>query len=244
MKTITLLDGSVWNVKEIIEKMYDNVFYYGYLGVNTLSSSSCKKLCESVEDYLFEDNKFSPDIKPLRDGRLFHVTILEADKMKDYYDFIDVPSRRSADFKQLKRVSKKEVMTVKEKLWAEDLKMHILKHSRANELISNGKPEVPNINYIFALPFRGKADLLCEDRVVDIKTTADIDNWEYNKYFYGYDIQAYLYMKLFNKDKFEFVVIDKRRKKVITDEASDDFLRSGKRKLETAVKNYVKYFGI
>ena len=216
MKTITLLDGSVWNVKEIIEKMYDNVFYYGYLGVNTLSSSSCKKLCESVEDYLFEDNKFSPDIKPLRDGRLFHVTILEADKMKDYYDFIDVPTRRSADFKQLKRVSKKEVMTVKEKLWAEDLKMHILKHSRANELISNGKPEVPNINYIFGLPFRGKAD----------------------------DIQAYLYMKLFNKDKFEFVVIDKRRKKVITDEASDDFLRSGKRKLETAVKNYVKYFGI
>ena len=244
MKTIRLLDGTEWKIKELIHKMYDNVFYYGYLGVNALSSSSCKKLCDSVEDYLFEDNKFSPDIKPLRDGRLFHVTILEADKMKDYYDFIDVPTRRSKDFKQLKRVSKKEVMTEKERLWAEDLKTHILKHSRANKLIANGEPEVPNINYVFGLPFRGKADLLCQDRVVDIKTTSDIDNWEYNKYFYGYDIQAYLYKELFDKDTFEFVVIDKRTKKVITDEASLDFLRSGERKVERAVKNYVRYFAI
>ena len=244
MKTIRLLDGTEWQIEELINKMYDNVFYYGYLGVNALSSSSCKKLCDSVEDYLFEDNKFSPDIKPLRDGRLFHVTILEADKMKDYYDFIDVPTRRSKDFKQLKRVSKKEVMTEKERLWAEDLKTHILKHSRANKLITNGEPEVPNINYVFGLPFRGKADLLCQDRVVDIKTTGDIDNWEYNKYFYGYDIQAYLYKELFDKDTFEFVVIDKRTKKVITDEASLDFLSSGERKVERAVKNYVRYFAI
>ena len=244
MKTIRLLDGTEWQIEELINKMYDNVFYYGYLGVNALSSSSCKKLCDSVEEYLFEDNKFSPDIKPLRDGRLFHVTILEADKMKDYYDFIDVPTRRSKDFKQLKRVSKKEVMTEKERLWAEDLKTHILKHSRANKLITNGEPEVPNINYVFGLPFRGKADLLCQDRVVDIKTTCDIDNWEYNKYFYGYDIQAYLYKELFDKDTFEFVVIDKRTKKVITDEASLDFLRSGERKVERAVKNYVRYFAI
>ena len=244
MKTIRLLDGTEWKIKELINKMYDNVFYYGYLGVNALSSSSCKKLCDSVEEYLFEDNKFSPDIKPLRDGRLFHVTILEADKMKDYYDFIDVPTRRSKYFKQLKRVSKKEVMTEKERLWAEDLKTHILKHSRANKLITNGEPEVPNINYVFGLPFRGKADLLCQDRVVDIKTTSDIDNWEYNKYFYGYDIQAYLYKELFDKDTFEFVVIDKRTKKVITDEASLDFLRSGERKVERAVKNYVRYFAI
>jgi len=135
-------------------------------------------------------------------------------------------------------------MTVKEKLWAEDLKMHILKHSRANELISNGEPEVPNINYVFGLPFRGKADLLCDDRVVDIKTTGDIANWEYNKYFYGYDIQAYLYTKLFNRDNFEFIIIDKRTKKVITDEATGDFLVSGQRKVERAVDNYVKYFAI
>ena len=140
--------------------------------------------------------------------------------------------------------SKKEVMLYKEKLWAEDLKDSILKHSRSKELIESGKPEVPNINYVFGLPFRGKADLLCEDRVVDIKTTGDIDNWDYNKFFYGYDMQAYLYMKLFDKEAFEFIIIDKRTKKVKTDEVSEDFIKSGKRKVEKAVGNYVKYFGI
>ena len=39
MDTIKLLDGSEWNVKEILEKMEDNNFYYGFLGKNTLSSS-------------------------------------------------------------------------------------------------------------------------------------------------------------------------------------------------------------
>ena len=68
MKTIRLLDGSEWNVDELIDKMYDNEFYYGYLGENCLSSSSCKKLCESVEDYLFQDTTLDSNIKPLRDG--------------------------------------------------------------------------------------------------------------------------------------------------------------------------------
>tara|TARA_R100001440_G_scaffold3293_2_gene8291 strand:- start:349 stop:1083 length:735 start_codon:yes stop_codon:yes gene_type:complete len=244
MKTIRLLDGSEWKVDDIIDKMYDNEFYYGYLGANCLSSSSCKKLCESVEDYLFEDNKFSPNLKPLRDGRLFHVTVLETDKMDEYYDFVDVSTRRNKEFKEIASTSKKEVMLHKEKLWAEDLKHNILKHSRSKYLIENGKPEVPNINYVFGLPFRGKADLLCEDRVVDIKTTGDIDNWDYNKYFYGYDIQAYLYMKLFDKETFEFVIIDKRTKKVKTDEVTEDFLRSGEHKVKKAVGNYVKYFAI
>ena len=244
MKTIRLLDGSEWNVDELIDKMYDNEFYYGYLGENCLSSSSCKKLCESVEDYLFQDTALDSNIKPLRDGRLFHVTVLESEKLDDYYDFVDVGTRRNKEFKSMFATSKKEVMLYKEKLWAEDLKHSILKHSRSKELIESGKPEVPNINYVFGLPFRGKADLLCEDRVVDIKTTGDIDNWDYNKFFYGYDIQAYLYMKLFDKEAFEFIIIDKRTKKVKTDEVSEDFIKSGKRKVEKAVGNYVKYFGI
>jgi hypothetical protein len=134
-------------------------------------------------------------------------------------------------------------MLHKERLWAEDLKEAIMQNSRAEELIQHGQCEVPGINYIQGLPFRGKADCLNSDRVIDLKTTSDIDNWDYNKYFYGYDIQAYLYCELFNKDKFEFVIIDKRTKKVKTDIADDYFIQSGKEKVEKAVKNYIRYFG-
>ena len=50
MDTIKLLDGSEWNVKEILEKMEDNNFYYGFLGKNTLSSSDAKNLMVCADD--------------------------------------------------------------------------------------------------------------------------------------------------------------------------------------------------
>ena len=56
MDTIKLLDGSEWNVKEILEKMEDNNFYYGFLGKNTLSSSVAKKLMVSADDYIQDIN--------------------------------------------------------------------------------------------------------------------------------------------------------------------------------------------
>jgi len=49
---ITLLDGKSWKIKEIISKMYDDSFYYGYLGKTALSSSSAKKLLDSPKSYL------------------------------------------------------------------------------------------------------------------------------------------------------------------------------------------------
>lgn len=240
---IELFDGSIWSQKDLLNKMDDNSFYYGYLGVNCLSSSSIKKLVDGVEGYLFEDNKFDPNSKPLRDGRLIHVTILENNKLDEYYDFVDVYSRRNKEYKQLKETSSKEVMLTKERVWAEDLREAIMENSRAEELIVHGQCEVPGINYIMGLPFRGKADCLNADRVIDLKTTSDIDNWDYNKYFYGYDIQAYLYQKLFNKDIFEFVIIDKKTKKVKTDIADDSFIKSGEEKVKKAVENYIKHFG-
>ena len=37
---ITLLDGKTWSKQEILSNMYDDSFYYGYLGKTALSSSS------------------------------------------------------------------------------------------------------------------------------------------------------------------------------------------------------------
>ena len=51
-ETITTFDGVVHDKEEIIEKMYDDDFYYGYLGKQALSSSSLKKLLSSPNEYL------------------------------------------------------------------------------------------------------------------------------------------------------------------------------------------------
>jgi len=245
MDTIKLLDGSEWNVKEILEKMEDNNFYYGFLGKNTLSSSVAKKLMVSADDYIEDiSNPKDSDIKPFRDGRLIHVSILESDKINDYYDFVDVASRRNKEFKLAKENSKgKEVMLEKERIWADGLKEVVLEDPEIKEYITKGECEKSGIGYIMGLPFRGKADCLYEDKIIDLKTTSDIDNWEYNSYFYGYDIQSYIYTQLFNKDEFVFVIIDKRNNKLKTYKAPNDFINSGKRKLRRAVENYIEHFG-
>ena len=73
---ITLLDGTTWKKEELLSRMYDDKFYYGYLGGAALSSSSAKKLLDSPKKYtqsLTEDNS---NVAALRDGRLFHVMAL------------------------------------------------------------------------------------------------------------------------------------------------------------------------
>jgi hypothetical protein len=42
-----LLDGSQWSYNELLERMSDDEFYYGYLGKASLSSSSVKLLNQS-----------------------------------------------------------------------------------------------------------------------------------------------------------------------------------------------------
>ena len=245
MDTIKLLDGSEWKIKDILKKMEDNSFYYGFLGKNTLSSSVAKKLMVSADDYIQDiNNPKNSDIKPFRDGRLIHVSILESDKLNDYYNFVDVASRRNKEFKLAKENSEgKEIMLEKERIWADGLKEVVLKDPEVKEYITNGECEKSGIGYVMGSPFRGKADCLYEDKIIDLKTTSDIDNWEYNSYFYGYDIQSYIYTQLFNKDEFVFVIIDKRNNKLKIHKATDDFISSGKRKLKRAVQNYIGHFG-
>ena len=41
---ITTFDNKQWDKEELLANMYDDSFYYGYLGQNALSSSTIKTL--------------------------------------------------------------------------------------------------------------------------------------------------------------------------------------------------------
>ena len=47
--TIKLLDGSVWDIKVLTDKMNDDSFYYGDCGKTMLSSSAAKLLLDSYK---------------------------------------------------------------------------------------------------------------------------------------------------------------------------------------------------
>ena len=109
--------------------------------------------------------------------------------------------------------------------------------------LENADFEVPQIDVIDGIPFRGKADIVQGTKIIDLKTTADLEGFNFAAYRFGYDLQAYLYLQLFPQaEEFIFVVIDKKTKDIGIFDCSEEFLESGKKKLEQGIENYKFFF--
>ena len=241
---ITLLDGTIWNKEELLSRMYDDKFYYGYLGGAALSSSSAKKLLDSPKKYtksLTEDNS---NVAALRDGRLFHVMALEPQKLQDSYLFIDSSTRTTNKFKDLAAENPhKEVILTREYNALSQLMTCLNKNLEASELLRGGSPEVPMIGELFGYPFRGKADYLKNNHVIDLKTTSKLDNWVWTaKNVWHYDMQCYIYSKLFNVQNFTFVVIEKGSGEIGIFDCSEETMEKAGRKLKKVCNTYEEYF--
>ena len=243
--TVMTLDGIFWNESEILSKMMDDDFYYNYLGVNALSSSSCKKLLDSPVDYrnsLLETNNTGDKIQPFRDGGLFHMRILEPEKWESL-NFIDVASKNTKKY----RLAVEELGTVytyKEREQAEKMALAFNSNEKAADFLRNSRREVPAIGEIEGIPFRAKADILGPNYICDLKSTGDIFKFKYSADRYCYDLQAYIYCELFKisyKD-FTFVAVDKSTQLVGLFPCSREFYERGKYKALEAIQIYRDFF--
>jgi len=239
---ITLLDGSEHEEKDILYKMQQDNYYYGYLSKAALSSSSLKLLLASPKTYYNVTKYGSPESQPLRDGWLFHAAILEPDVFNAQI-FVDVESKNSKAYKLAKEEHGK-VFTKKEKRNAERMADAFLRNEKALQYIQNSEFEVPAIGDVMGMPFRGKADVLGKNRICDLKSSSDLKAFPYSAKKYSYDVQCYLYCQLFNVsyDAFTFLVIDKGSLDIGVFHCSEDFYLSGKQKTEKAVEIYNTYF--
>lgn len=236
---ITTFDNKQWQYIDIIERMYDDEFYYGYLGSNALSSSSAKKLLQSPKAYLKSLN-VNQDAQPLRDGRLVHLSVLEPHKIKDLT--IVEGSKATKGFKEaVLDLGSANVYTRSEFNNANKIADAVLKCSEVTSLLQGAEFEVPQAKMIDGLPFRGKADILKDNVIIDLKTTSDITKFRWSAKHFSYDLQAALYLKMFEADEFIFVVVDKDSKDIMICDCSDEFINNGLVKLDRAIEQY-KYF--
>jgi hypothetical protein len=238
---ITTLDNKIWDKKEILDNMYNDEFYYGYLGKQALSSSTLKMVLKSPKTYKYVTKYGQSETQPLRDGKLFHTLILEPEKI-DELVIVDVATKANKVYKEAKAEGK-EVYTTKEIKDAERLADAILKNDEAVHYMSKAEFEVPEIAMIDGLPFRAKADILKDNMIVDLKTTTGLNEFRYSADKYSYDLQAYLYREMFGVDEFVFVCIDKGSLDIGIFECSDEFYQRGKEKLEQGISNYKYFFG-
>ena len=101
--------------------------------------------------------------------------------------------------------------------------------------------ELPAIAEIEGKMWKGKADIITADKVIDIKTTGNIDKFKWSANDYNYDSQAYIYQELFGKPLI-FLVIDKTTHALGIFRPSEDFIRRGELKVERAIEVYSKFF--
>lgn len=241
--TITLLDGTTHKKVDLMSEMYSDSFYYGYLGKNALSSSSCKHLLEGARAYEISLNQ-NTDTAPLRDGRLSHMAVFEPNK---FNELTVIEGTRAS--KAYKLASQEQgyynVCTASEYKNAEAIANAISKNLEASMLIQGCNYEVPIIGTIRGLPFRGKADCLDLNTnvIIDLKTTSEpIANFPYAAKRYHYALQAILYKMLFQASSFVFLVINKKNKDIGIFECSDDFMTQGHMLLNAATDTFREYF--
>jgi hypothetical protein len=239
VETIKLLDGSVWDISELLKSMEDDKFYYDVCGKNMLSSSIAKTLLHSYKKFAKELKYGIKETPALRDGWLFHTAILEP-HVFEAQQFIDIKGRNTKAFKEAEEEYGK-CFTYAEKKSAERLADGFLMNSKLVSVLKGAQFEVPIAGKIMGLPFRGKADIITETgQIIDLKTTINIKKTKWAFYDFSYDLQCYIYCTLFGityKD-FKFIAIDKGTLVPKWIDVSEEFYLSGEEKCERAVKEY------
>lgn len=244
-ESIILLDGSIHNKKELVEKMYDDDFYYGYMGKSSLSSSAVKMLADSPKIYHYYLNGAKLDAPSLSIGKLVHTMILEPHKLNGMYEVINVSSRATKAFKEAEMNVDKIVITEGEFTQIDKMTTAVRKNATIQQIIDESSHEIPTIGLIDGLAFRAKADIITSDGFIyDIKTTSDVKSFKKSAFLYGYNAQAAIYCQLFGVPytNFRYIVIDKGSYDLGIIDISEEFYLSGVDMMNKAIQTYVEYF--
>ena len=226
------------NKEKILQKLKNDEDYYGDFGNQFLSNSHVGRLLKDPLN-VFKPSKPSPAFLI---GGYFHTCILEPNKI-DKYKVVKASTRNTKAYKDVAggelcllehEVDMIELM--REKVMANDICRDIIQ-------LGNVEYEVPMITELFGNKWKGKADIVNHDEklIVDLKTTADIEKFQWSANKYNYDSQAYIYSELFGYE-FLFIVIDKTTHQIGMFDCSSKFYERGEEKVRKASEAYDLFY--
>ena len=224
--------------KEILARLKNDEDYYGDFGNQYLSNSHVGRL---IKDPLraFEPSKPSPAFLV---GGYFHTCILEPGKINKY----KVVKSSTRNTKEYKDVSGGELCLLQHEVdTIELMREKVMSNDICKDLIQGPQTEYeqPGIINMFDNNWKGKADIINHDEklVIDLKTTADIDKYQWSASKYNYDSQAYIYSKIFGYEML-FIVIDKATHKIGVFDCSPEFYKRGEDKVCKASEAYDLFY--
>ena len=226
------------NKEKILQKLKIDEDYYGEFGNQFLSNSHVGRLLKDPLN-VFKPSKPSPAFLV---GGYFHTCILEPDKL-DKFKVVKASTRNTKAYKDVAggelcllehEVDMIELM--REKVMANDICKDLI-------TLGNVEYEVPMITELFGNKWKGKADIVNHDEklIIDLKTTADIEKFQWSANKYNYDSQAYIYSKLFGYE-FLFIAIDKNTHKIGVFDCSPQFYERGEDKVHKASEAYDLFY--
>jgi hypothetical protein len=225
---------------QVLELLKNDQEYYAGVGKNYLSNSDIGTLLNNPKEFGVprEDNK------AFMEGRYFHQLILEPEKAKDI-KYVDASTRTTKIYKEFCEENNLPFCLLQKEV--EDIQnlVGIINGNIAffEELYKKGNQyEIPAIAEIQGMMWKGKADIVTDDSIIDLKTTSDIDKFKWNAKKYNYDSQCYIYQMLFGKP-LVFYVIDKTKGVLGIFRPTEEFIKSGEDKVGRAIDVFNKYFG-
>ena len=230
------------NKARILKKLKNDEDYYGEFGNQFLSNTHVSRLLKDPLN-VFKPSKPSPAFLI---GGYFHTCILEPDKLKKY----KVVKSTSRNTKAYKDVAGGELCLLQQEVdMIELMRDKVTDNDICRGLLSDPvfkkcvEYEKPGITELFGNKWKGKADIVNHDEklVIDLKTTADINKFQYSANKYNYDSQAYIYSKLFGYE-FLFIVIDKTTHQIGMFDCSPQFYERGEDKVRRASEAYDLFY--
>ena len=226
------------NKAKILKKLRNDKDYYGEFGNQFLSNSHVGRLLKDPLN-VFKPSKPSPAFLI---GGYFHTCILEPGKLKKY----KVVKSSTRNTKAYKDVAGGELCLLQQEVdEIELMREKVMDNDICRDLIQGlqCKYEQPGIIDLFGNQWKGKADIVnhTEKLIIDLKTTADIDKFQWSASKYNYDSQAYIYSKLFGYE-FLFIVIDKTTHQIGMFDCSPQFYERGEDKVRKASEAYDLFY--
>jgi len=229
------------NEGNIIELLKDDNEYYRGVGRQYMSNSDINTLLTNPKQY----GAIQEDCLPFLQGRLFHTAILEPEKAKVMINkAVATNSRNTKAYREAVEHHGGEMLLLAKEVDAvAAMCKEMLGSVDFFDLIRDDRNiyEQPAVGEIMGHQFKGKADILGDDCVIDLKTTGNIRKFKWSARTYGYNSQAYIYQKLFDRPM-KFLVIDKNTLELGMYEPSADFLGQGRDRVEEGLRVYNQFF--
>ena len=226
------------------------------VGKPHLSYSSLKYALGDMRLWeMYMRGQLKKESQALTFGSLYDMMLFEPDNVADRFYCLDDASivatiggrnpRNTKKYREWKAEelektnnSDKELVSTEEWKTAEEMIDRLRACGLYDKRFGGGKYQVEFNVDLDGIPLKGFLDCLQDDSIIDSKSSRSISKFRYDVNSWSYDIQAYIYTKVFDIKDFYWVVQEKAYPYFPADvKCTDETLFKGEMKFHEAVEN-------